>query len=252
MIEATPPAPAGSVVVTFALPEESRLFLPALADLKIVHRGWPRGLPTCTGRLGARPVTIVHTGVGDTPTGRERLRAALAIGRPGSVISAGYAGGLVASLAVGDLVLGRNFSDPGLAQAAHALLTDGQPVPWLRVGGLASRDRAAETVADKAALLAETHALAVDMETHWIAEVCAESGVPLLSLRVISDAANQPFPVPGRILFDAVRQRPRYLALPAWLLMHPGRIAPFAAFVRGLGPARARLTRALQLLGAHL
>ena len=76
--------------------------------------------------------------------------------------------------------------------------------------------------------------------------------MPLLSLRVISDAAGQSFPVPNAVLFDAVRQRPRYVALPAWLLLHPWRIAPFVRFVRGLGPARARLGRALDQLLAYL
>ena len=72
------------------------------------------------------------------------------------------------------------------------------------------------------------------------------AGAPLLSLRVISDAAGQDFPVPNRVLYDAVRQRPRYVLLPLWLAAHPGRIVPFARFVRALTPARERLTRALR------
>ena len=53
-------------------------------------------------------------------------------------------------------------------------------------------------------------------------------------------------------MFDAGRQRPRFVALPVWLLLHPWRIAPFVRFVRGLGPARERLGRALGHLLAHL
>ena len=62
----------------------------------------------------------------------------------------------------------------------------------------------------------------------------------------VSDAANQDFPVPAGVLYDAARQRPRYVALPLWLAVHPGRIVSFARFVRGLAPARERLTRALR------
>ena len=167
---------------------------------------------------------------------------------PRAVISAGYAGGLAPRLRAGDLVLGENHSDARLAAEARRWLKD-EP---LHGGSIVSRDRVAATAAAKSALAAEAGALAVDMETEWIAGVCAGAGVPMLSLRVISDAADQDFPVPGHILFNAARQRPRYLALPAWLLSHPGRIAPFAAFVRGLGPARARLTRALRVLVGHL
>ncbi len=237
-------------IVTFALPNESRLFVKTLAvDAATVPRGAAPLLPTWVGRLGERSLAVLHTGVGDTPAGRMPLQAMLATaGGVRWVISAGYAGGLSPDLRVGDLVLGKNHSDPGLLNAARLLLENESP----RVGSLFTRSTAVETAAGKTALHAATGALAVDMETAWIAAACAAARVPLLSLRVISDAAAQSFPVPGRILFDAVRQRPRYLALPLWLLIHPARIAPFAAFVRGLTPARARLTRALGRLVAHL
>ncbi len=206
-------------------------------------------LPTHIGHYGEKGLAVVHTGVGDTPEGRLRLKTMLATAKGLAwVISTGYAGGLSPGLRVGDLVLARNFSDPGLLNAARLLLENERP----HVGTLVTRDTALETSAEKAALHAATGALAVDMETAWIADVCTGAGVPLLSLRVISDAAAQSFPVPGRILFDAARQRPRYVALPLWLLAHPAHIAPFAAFVRGLPPARARLTRALRRLLPHL
>ena len=208
------------VVVTFALLDESRDFVAALP---------------------ARPITVFHTGVGDDPARRQRLRETLARERPRMVISAGYAGGLQMALRVGDLILGVNFSAPTLLTIARAALADESP----HVGTLLTRTTVAETAAEKSALGLATGALAVDMETAWIAEACAEAAIPLLSLRVISDAVTQSFPVPGHILFDAARQRPRYVALPLWLLAHPARIVPFAAFVRGLGPARARLAHAL-------
>lgn len=151
-------------------------------------------------------------------------------------------------LRVGNLVLGQNHSDPGLLNVARLLLENERP----HLGTLLTQTAALETVAGKAALHAATGALAVDMETAWIAGVCAGAGVPLLSLRVISDAAAQSFPVPGHVLFDAARQRPRYVALPLWLLSHPSQIPPFAAFVRGLAPARVRLTRALEHLVSHI
>jgi hypothetical protein len=76
--------------------------------------------------------------------------------------------------------------------------------------------------------------------------------MPLLSLRAISDAADQAFPAPGAILFDQARQRPRYVALPLWLLTHPHRIPAFVRFVRGLSPAQERLASAIERLLAGL
>ena len=215
-------AAGGRVVVCFAVPDESRLFAAARDPA----------------------VKTFHTGVGDTAAARQRLARLLAADPPAAVVSAGYAGGLSPALAVGDLVLGENHSSPPLLGKARRALAG---VP-LHVGTLLTVPAAVESAHTKAALHRDTGALAVDMETAWIAEVCAATGVPLLSLRVVSDAAGDDFPVPGRVLYDAVRQRPRYLALPVWLALHPGRIGPFARFVRGLRPARERLTRALRLV----
>ena len=141
------------------------------------------------------------------------------VGKPRLVISAGYAGALQPGQAVGDLVLGENYSSPALRREALLHLV-GERV---RIGALLTESVAIENAAAKKALHDATGALAVDMETAWIARVCAAATVPLLSLRVISDAADQDFPVPGRVLYDSVRQRPRYLVLPVWMALHPWR-----------------------------
>ena len=156
---------APPVVVVFALPDESRDFVASLAG-----DAHPRAaFSPCSGRLAGQPVIVVHTGVGDTHAGRQRLQGIFVGKRPKLVISAGYAGGLHPTLRVGDLVLGENFSAPALLPVARALLAG---VP-LRVGALLTRTAVAETAAAKAALQAGTGALAVDMETGWIANVCA-------------------------------------------------------------------------------
>lgn len=208
----------GVTLVCFAVPDEGRLF------------------------TGTPAATVFHTGVGDTPAARERLARVLASRAPRLVVSAGYAGGLSPALGVGDLVLGENHSAPAPLARARELLA-GERV---HTGTLLTVPAAVESARAKAALHLATGALAVDMETAWIAEGCAAAGVPLLSLRVVSDAAGDDFPVPGAVLYDTARQHPRYLALPLWLATHPGRIGPFARFVRGLGPARERLARALR------
>ena len=231
--------PTAPFLVTFALPDESRDFVRLLADpLRLAPRDH---LSPVAGKLCGHPVVVLHTGVGHAAACQHRLAAMLETGPFRAAISSGYAGGLAMDLRVADLLLGENHSDPGLLDAARAALRADSP----HVGTLLTQPVAAETVAAKSALHADTRALAVDMETAWIASACAAANLPLLSLRVISDAADQPFPVPGHILFDAARQRPRYFALPLYLLLHPARVLPFVRFVRALPAARARLTRAL-------
>lgn len=232
------------IALTFALPDESRSFVASLTGRQSSTEGGR--LPVITGEWQGRRVAVIHTGVGEISFYRRRLADFLATEKPRLLVSGGYAGGLQAGIAVGDLVLGENVSDPGVLRGARGLLEAAH------VGALITRPAVAESVEEKAALGRETGALAIDMETAWIAAVCAVAGVPLLSLRAVSDAAGQAFPVPGRILFDADRQRPRYLALPAWLLCHPGRIGPFVRFVRGAGLARRGLAGALQTVVSDL
>lgn len=248
----TTPSPILTTVVTFALPDESRAFRARLGPAR--RSVGPAAPQVLVGRLpgavgeDAGAVAVVHVGMGDSPAQRERLERFLAEEAPAArrLIAAGFAGALRPGMAVGELLLGENFSDPGLLATARRALA-GHGGEW-HVGALRTETVVAETTAAKAALHAAepAGALAVDMETAWVAEVATRANVPALALRVISDAADQDFPVPGGVMFDPVRQRPRYLALPAYLATHPARIGPFVRFVRGLGPARERLAEGLQ------
>src|SRR5207302_9183362 len=120
------------------------------------------------------------------------------------LISSGFAGGLDPKLEIGDLIFAENFSDPALLDKALGISIAGVRVHF---GVLTTQPRAAETVEDKRRLARETSAAAVDMETAHIFKACKEHGVPMLSVRGISDAATQRLPVPAPVWFDAQRQR---------------------------------------------
>jgi adenosylhomocysteine nucleosidase len=218
------------IAVTFALPEESRDFRRAIREVRGDGEG---GGQT---RVDAEPLRIVHCGVGPASAG-ECTRKLVEEHRPRLLIATGFAGALDPTLGVGDLVLASNFSEPGLLERARRI------APAVRVGPLASVNEPVETPAAKRALAESTGAIAVEMETAAIA--AASAGIPLLAVRAISDHANEPLPVPFAIWFDLACQRPRPARLLAYLARHPGQIAPFARFVRGLRPARQALSRFL-------
>jgi len=236
------------IAVTFALPDESR---DLVARLRHPQRGSNNHhLASIRGELAGREILIIHTGVGAADDCHARLATSLAQQSSSpplsALICAGFAGGLRADVRAGDLILGENFSDPRLLSAARQTLVAAEKFPW-HVGALTTELQTVETAAGKAALHARRDgALAVDMESAWIAAACARAGVPVLSLRVISDGATDDFPVPASVIFDQKNQRPRAGALLLWLLRHPQKIAPFARFVRGLDPARRRLADALE------
>ena len=209
------------IAVTFALADESRDFRRLLGDR-------------------ASDVAILHTGVGEKIC-RRRIGPFLDAQPFDFVIGSGFAGGVEPSLGVGDLFLAENFSDPTLLARARELLI-------CRVGKLATVDRVVETVAERARFAREHNAVAVDMETQWIAEACAARKIPFLSLRVISDTAAAPFPAPPEILFDLERQRTSPMRLLGYLLRHPAGIGRLLRFARQIKTAQTNLAVALQLV----
>ncbi len=212
------------IAVAFALPQESRDFRRALA--------------AAGGRLGLEEIRVVHLGVGPESAAAQAAHL-LAETRPSRLICAGFAGGLDPRLVTGDLVVAENFSAPEFVARCRK---QAEGAGGCFFGGLVSRCVPVESVAEKAALARETGALAVDMETAAVAEACRGAGVPLLAVRVISDPASVPLPVPFAEWFDVRSQRPRRWGLVKFIVRHPRRVGPFADFVRGLAPARRALT----------
>jgi len=131
---------------------------------------------------------------------------------PDCIISTGCAGGIATDIHLLDVVVAsqvayhdcwygepneygqvqgfpaRFEADPALLAAARSLSAAGR----LRFGLIASGDRFVSGPEDNAKVLGHfPDALACDMESGSIAQVCHSYGVPFISMRVISDTANE-------------------------------------------------------------
>ena len=224
------------IAVVFALPEESQDLTRALSNAARV--GAPE-LAAVSGTLGQTPVLVVHTGMGQARAlrGMQRLWDEF---RVQHVVSAGFAGGLDPQLQSGALLLGENHSNPELLSIAQSVFEERAVT-----GMLATGDAVLETVAAKAEFARQSGAAAVDMETAAVSGFCREHGIAILSIRVISDTAHDELPVPLSVWFDVAKQRPRPLALVAFLLRRPLRIPGFVRFVLSVNRARRVLTAGL-------
>ena len=113
----------------------------------------------------------------------------------GALVSFGIAGGLDPKLPPGTVVLAESVSAPDGARYAtdtewrEAMLRFIEGRVRVVVGTIVGSDRVVMTPAAKGRLFAQSGAAAVDMESHGIAEVAAESGMPFLVVRAISDPA---------------------------------------------------------------
>ena len=233
------------IAVTFALPDESGVFLKPPGDLRRVSGG---PLPVYIGTVGEIKIAVLHTGVGPE-SAAGRLQAFIAEHHPTIVVSSGFAGGLDPVLQPGSILLAENYSTPALFESARLLFLDD---PSVFAGSLTTQVDPVESVSQKSALAVQTGALAVDMETSVLAGICAAAEIPFLSIRVISDTATQRLPVPFSNWFDAVNQKAKPGLLLTYLAWHPSVIPEFVRFVRAVFQAKKSLAVHLSRLLVHL
>jgi len=118
----------------------------------------------------------------------------------GALVSFGIAGGLAPELASGSLVLASTVRLVGEPLLNIDLAWRDRLCARVRgafhpeLGGIAGSDTVLQTVGEKKGLFEATHALAVDMESHVVARVARDCGIPFLVVRAIADAANATIP----------------------------------------------------------
>jgi nucleoside phosphorylase len=224
------------IAITFALPAESAEFLRCLTNKTRIERD---GVRAIRGKIDDRTIEVLHTGVGEKVC-RQRVGKFLNDQDFAWSISTGFAGALNDDLQVGDLLLAENFSTVDLSEARSSL--SGLPI---HIANLLTVPALIDSPEERNKLALTSGALAVDMETRFIARTCAARGVPLLSLRVISDTPRELFPASADVLFDIERQRTPMLKLAKYFFAHPSRIPHLIQFARRIALARKILADAL-------
>ena len=224
------------IAVTFALPAESADFLRHLTNKTRVERN---SVEIICGEIDHRRIEVLHTGVGERVC-RQRIAKFLQDQQIDCLVSAGFAGALTDALRVGDLLLAKNFSTIDLGERWSSLST----LP-IHLADMLTVPALIDSGEERMKLARASAAGAVDMETEFIAQACAKPGVPLLSLRVISDTPREVFPAPAHVLFDIERQQTRMLKLATHLLANPARVPHLIRFARRIANARKILAKAL-------
>lgn len=233
------------IAITFALPAESSDFVSLLEKPVLISR---EGVESIRGRLHGKSVAIIHTGVGEKSC-RAAMEVLLRRERFEYLISAGFAGALEKEFAVGHLLIAENFSSPELLRSSRLDLPD----DGLFLGKLLTVPGMIDSTAERERLAARTGAVAVDMETEFIAKQCAERELPMLSLRAISDTPSELFPAPPNVLFDLKKQKTDFARLAFYLLAHPGAFSRLNRFRQRIAMARKNLTNVLgRILRADL
>lgn len=187
-----PPCHVGFV---FALPEEAGGLEDLLAGVTTL-RG--HGFTARRGRLNGRRVVVIRSGAG-AEAAAQATEALISGHHPQWIISAGFAGGLVPELHRHDLLMADSLADLSGNRLGVDLKVDPAALArtaGVHVGRLLSADRIIRLPEEKRAMGQAHQALAVDMESFAVADVCRRRQIRFLAVRVISDAVDEQLP-PG-------------------------------------------------------
>jgi adenosylhomocysteine nucleosidase len=187
-----PKPPVCHVGLVFALPIEAGGLVDLLQGMIAIQAA---GFSAREGGLDGRRLLVVEAGVG-ADAARLATEKLVAGHRPRWVISTGFAGGLHESVSQGDVLLANQIVDAADRRFDIDFKVDPQAFGKQRVhvGRLLTADRIVREPAEKQDLGARHGALAVDMESIAVAEVCRNKRVRFLAVRVISDAVDQRLP----------------------------------------------------------
>ena len=140
-----------------------------------------------TGQLRKFRVAVVESGVGQEKA-RRATRAMIETFQPKRVISAGYSGGLDATLKRFAIRIPSAVIRESDGNRIQLYPEADNPVSLLTTDFVVATPNRKKTLGEK------YQADLVDMETFAIAELCQERGVPFLSVRIVLDSVNESLP----------------------------------------------------------
>lgn len=162
------------------------------------------------------------------------------------IIMAGLGGALERELKIGDVVVDDRA---GLISAAGEQRLSAA-ISWRR-GGIYTADRVIATPAEKAELHLATGAAAVDMEGAVVRALAKKKGIGFISIRAISDTADQTVIPQVMGMIDDVG-RPRPLEMTKRLAQKPGLLPELFRLADQSKRAGAELGKAVKIVMQEL
>ncbi len=167
-----------------------------------------------------------------------------------SIISFGVAGGLAPDLRPGDWIVASEVLDAHTARPTHSIWSRNllETIPEVRYGPVVGVPAPISDPGAKRELHARTGAIAVDMESHIVAQFAATHGMSFAVARVIVDPAHRRVPDAALIAL-----RPgggtNLTAILREVLTKPAQVFPLLRIAGDAYAARSALMRLRRLLG---
>jgi len=143
------------------------------------------------GRYHGARIVVVQSGPGFA-NARRATHALIDAHTPQWVLSSGYCGALREGMQIGEIVIANSLADThGQVLEIDVKM---QSQRGLHIGRLLTADHIIKTVAEKKQLAEQFDAIAVDMESLAVAQVCQETKTKFMCIRGISDDLSADLP----------------------------------------------------------
>ena len=176
--------------IVSALPIELGQFLDRCERVKHYRGG---DLTFRGGRYDGIRVLLAESGMGYARARKASL-ALIDAHHPKWILSSGFAGALLPTMKIGQIVMANEIIDQHGQRTAINLSLESDEANGLYVGRLLTADEMVRTVEQKQQLHEKHEALAVDMESLAVAQVAAETKTGFMAVRVISDDMSADLP----------------------------------------------------------
>jgi len=236
------------IAIITAMPQESRTILKRAEHIEKTPLGNRQG---CRCRISGHDVTLVEAGMGMLNAGW--AASILAAEQPDLLVSAGFGGGVLPGLIVGDVVLAErvlHWTGDGFERVEATFFSHGAAAnPSALRGEFITSDGILNKQQLVAVLPRDAHRPVVEMESAAVARVAAEHTIPFMGVRTISDPWDEELAFSIDEFCDEAKQI-QPLKVFAAILRRPRIIPQLIRLGRNSRVAAKRLGQAMeQLLG---
>ena len=181
------------VGLVFALGIESGCTEDAMEGMVTING---EGFVAREGALRGRRTVLIRSGPG-RPNAARATEVLIDGHKPDIVISAGFAGALCPELKRNDILIADQLvdcNDSEMPVELPAGLLAATSQPGMHRGSLLTNDGVVRLPSDRQRLFQRWGAMAVEMETFAVAQVCRQRQTPFASIRVINDTSDEILP----------------------------------------------------------
>jgi adenosylhomocysteine nucleosidase len=224
------------IAVCFPTDYEAQSFVARMLDVK--REVFQEEVPFYRGKISGQDVVVCILGIGNENAMR-RARLVVEQWVPSYFILAGFAGGLIPDLRIGQILVAQNYLTEDMMNLIKF-------ISGFDFADVHTSDQLIASAEEKRELGRKTECQVVDMECSGVSLVVQELGAEFVCVRAISDTMDQDLPAEALERgYDIEKAEVTPWKMALYLLSHPLEIKPLLNYLKPLPEVRTQLAQFL-------